>query len=71
MIEGKPAWRCFSDFHVCPQTTGQVPHQGGRVSQGSKSILINNFPATRQGDAVIESATPNTIIGGAISVLFG
>jgi uncharacterized Zn-binding protein involved in type VI secretion len=70
LIEGKPAWRSVSDFHVCSQMTGNVPHQGGRVALGSTSIMINNLPAARQGDAIIESAPPNTIIGGAASVLF-
>lgn len=71
LIEGKPAWRAGSDLHACPQTTGPVPHVGGNVAMGSISILINNLPAARQGDTIIESGPPNTIVAGAATVLFG
>jgi uncharacterized Zn-binding protein involved in type VI secretion len=66
-----PAWRVGVDVHVCPLVTGTVPHVGGSVAVGSTSVLINNVPAARQGDAVVESGPPNTIAGGCPSVLIG
>jgi uncharacterized Zn-binding protein involved in type VI secretion len=27
-IEGQPAWRAQVDVHVCPLTTGPLPHVG-------------------------------------------
>jgi uncharacterized Zn-binding protein involved in type VI secretion len=66
-----PAWRATSDFHTCPLVTGFVPHVGGIVAVGSISVLINNLPAVRQGDMVIESAPPNSIVMGCPTVLIG
>lgn len=70
-IGGKPAWRALSDVHSCPLVTGTVPHVGGSVLKGSTSVLINNFPATRMGDSVIESGPPNSIVSGCPTVLIG
>lgn len=70
-IGGKPAWRAISDFHSCPLTSGPVPHVGGPVVKGSTTVLINNFPATRMGDSVVESGPPNSIVAGCPSVLIG
>ncbi len=71
LIGGMPAWRVGVDVHVCPLVTGTVPHVGGSVAVGSTSVLINNVPAARQGDVVVESGPPNTIAGGCPSVLIG
>ncbi|MCK5013012.1 MAG: PAAR domain-containing protein [Candidatus Omnitrophica bacterium] len=71
LIGGMPAWRATSDFHTCPLVTGFVPHVGGIVAVGSISVLINNLPAVRQGDMVIESAPPNSIVMGCPTVLIG
>src|SRR5262245_65849644 len=59
LIGGKPAWRATADTHVCPLVTALVPHVGGVVAIGSTTVLINNLPAARQGDQIVESAPPN------------
>jgi len=71
LIGGMPAWRALSDTHVCPLVTGVVPHVGGVVAVGSTTVLINNLPAARQGDQVVEAGPPNAIAMGAPTVLIG
>ena len=71
LIGGLPAWRALSDTHACPLVTGVVPHVGGVVTLGSKTVLINNLPAARQGDIITEAAPPNTIAIGCPTVLIG
>ncbi|MBD5799847.1 hypothetical protein BHU24_25075 [Bacillus pseudomycoides] len=69
-IGGRPAWRATSDFHACPVVTG-APHGGGVVTVGSPTVWINNLPAVRQGDIIVEAGGPNTIIMGEPTVLIG
>jgi uncharacterized Zn-binding protein involved in type VI secretion len=38
---------------------------------GSSTVLIEGVPAARQGDTVVESGPPNTIVGGCPTVLIG
>jgi uncharacterized Zn-binding protein involved in type VI secretion len=71
LIGGMPAWRATSDLHTCPLATGTVPHVGGVVQMGSTTVLINNFPAVRQGDVISENGPPNTIAMGCATVLIG
>lgn len=71
LIGNKPAWRAVSDFHVCPLFDGPKPHVGGVVAVGSTSVLINNLPAARQGDQVVEAGAPNSILLGEPTVLIG
>jgi uncharacterized Zn-binding protein involved in type VI secretion len=71
LIGGKPAWRATADTHVCPLVTGTVPHVGGTVAIGSTTVMINNLPAARQGDQIVESAPPNAIAVGEPTVLIG
>ncbi|MBE9570407.1 MAG: PAAR domain-containing protein [Proteobacteria bacterium] len=71
LIGGMPAWRATADFHTCPLVTGTVPHVGGVVAVGSATVLINNLPAARQGDVIVESGPPNTIAMGCPTVLIG
>ena len=71
LIGGKPAWRATADFHTCPLVTALVPHVGGVVAVGSFTVLINNLPAARQGDMVVEAAPPNAIALGEPTVLIG
>ena len=71
LIGGMPAWRVGSDFHTCPLVTVLVPHAGGVVSFGSMSVLINNLPAARQGDMIVEAGPPNSIVMGCMTVLIG
>jgi uncharacterized Zn-binding protein involved in type VI secretion len=71
LIGGMPAWRVGSDVHTCPLVTGVVPHVGGVVAVGSVTVLINNLPAARQGDMVVEAGPPNTIAMGCPTVIIG
>jgi uncharacterized Zn-binding protein involved in type VI secretion len=72
LIGGMPAWRAGSDFHACPlMNPGPAPHVGGMVAMGSLTVLINNLPAVRQGDIIMESAPPNSIAMGCPTVIIG
>jgi uncharacterized Zn-binding protein involved in type VI secretion len=71
LIGNMPAWRAGQDQHTCPLVSGTVPHVGGVVAVASSSVLINNLPAVRQGDTIIESGPPNTITMGCATVLIG
>jgi uncharacterized Zn-binding protein involved in type VI secretion len=71
LIGGMPAWRGTADFHACPLISGLVPHVGGVVTPGSLTVFINNLPAARQGDMILEAGPPNMIIIGCPTVLIG
>ena len=71
LIGGMPAWRATADFHACPLVSGVVPHVGGVVTLGSTSVIINNLPAARQGDMIVESGPPNSIVMGCPTVMIG
>ncbi len=71
LIGGMPAWRATADFHACPLVSGTVPHAGGVVTMGSTSVIINNLPAARQGDMIVESGPPNSIVMGCPTVMIG
>ncbi len=70
-IGGRPAWRAVMDVHVCPLVTGTIPHAAGVVVAGSATVLINDAPAARVGDRLIEVGPPNTIMQGESTVLIG
>ena len=72
LIGGKPAWRAVIDVHSCPLSNLVQPHVGGTVLKGSLTVLINDKPAVRQGDQVVEGGGgPNAITGGLPTVLIG
>jgi uncharacterized Zn-binding protein involved in type VI secretion len=74
LIGGMPAWRASADFHACPQVIpgpAPVPHVGGTVAMGSTTVMIENMPAARQGDMIMESGPPNSISMGCPTVLIG
>ncbi len=71
LIGGMPAWRAAADMHACPLVTGVVPHVSGIVPMGSATVLINNLPAVRQGDIIVEAAPPNSIVMGCPTVAIG
>lgn len=71
LIGGMPAWRATADFHACPLVSGLVPHVGGVVTVGSTSVIINNLPAVRQGDMIVEIGPPNSIVMGCPTVMIG
>src|SRR5687767_6863973 len=71
LIGNMPAWRATSDTHACPLSDGPKPHVGGVVVKGSLTVLINNLPAARQGDTIVEAGPPNTIVAGCPTVIIG
>jgi uncharacterized Zn-binding protein involved in type VI secretion len=71
LIDGQPAWRALSDVHACPLLTVLVPHVGGVVALGSATVLIEDLPAARMGDMVVEVGPPNAIAIGCPTVLIG
>jgi uncharacterized Zn-binding protein involved in type VI secretion len=71
LIGGMPAWRATADFHACPLVSGVVPHVGGVVAMGSATVLINNLPAARQGDMIVEAGPPNSIVMGCPTAIIG
>lgn len=61
-----------ADIHTCTTPLPIPPHGPGVVIDGSKTVLINNLPACRQGDTILEAVgPPNKITGGAVTVLIG
>lgn len=55
-----------ADIHICPL------HGPGVVINGSKTVLINNLPACRLGDTILEAmGPPNKIVAGAMPVFIG
>jgi len=66
-----PAAR-ITDMHVCPMTTGPVPHVGGPIGPpGVPTVLIGNLPAAVLGNMAICVGPPDTIIKGSATVLIG
>lgn len=55
----------LSDMHVCPIPVPIPPHGPGFVTKGSATVVINNLPAARQGDQVMEAC------GGADPIAMG
>jgi uncharacterized Zn-binding protein involved in type VI secretion len=71
LIGNLPAWRATVDMHTCPLSNGPQPHVGGMVAVGSLMVLINNFPAARAGDSIVEAGGPNSITVGEPTVMIG
>lgn len=71
VIGGQPAWRATADLSTCPLSDGPKPHVGGVVTKGSTKVFINNLPAVRQGDSVVEAGPPNAITQGYLAVDIG
>ena len=61
-----------TDLHQCttiPLTPGHGP---GVVITGSATVLINNMPACRMGDQILEAiGPPNVILKGEPTVIIG
>jgi uncharacterized Zn-binding protein involved in type VI secretion len=65
-----PAVRIGVDQHVCPATTGPVPHVGGPIiGPGVPTVLIGGLPAAVLGDSCTCVGPPSTIITGSATVL--
>jgi uncharacterized Zn-binding protein involved in type VI secretion len=68
---GQPAAR-LSDMHVCPMTTGPVPHVGGPCTgPGVSTVLIGGLPAAVVGDMATCTGPPDTIVKGSSTVFIG
>ncbi|NOR70916.1 MAG: type VI secretion protein [Methylomarinum sp.] len=66
---GMPAAR-ITDMHVCPMTTGPVPHVGGPIlPPGAVTVLIGSLPAARVSDMATCVGPPDSIVKGSATVL--
>ncbi|HEY0612394.1 MAG TPA: PAAR domain-containing protein, partial [Chitinophaga sp.] len=66
-----PAAR-LTDMHVCPMSTGPVPHVGGPVTgPGVPTVMIGNMPAAVVGDMLVCTGPPDVIVKGSATVLIG
>lgn len=62
----------INDMHVCPMTTGPVPHVGGPIlPPGTPTVLIGGMPAAVLGDMLTCTGPPDTIVMGSSTVLIG
>ncbi len=55
----------LADMHICPLPTPIPPHGPGFVTKGSTNVMIDNLPAARMGDKVMEAC------GGADPIVIG
>lgn len=61
-----------ADIHACTTPLPIPPHGPGVVIDGSKTVLINNLPACRMGDTILEAVgPPNKIAKGEPTVIIG
>jgi uncharacterized Zn-binding protein involved in type VI secretion len=61
-----------ADIHQCVTPVPVPPHGPGVVIDGSPTVLINNLPAARQGDTILEAiGPPNKITMGCPTVIIG
>jgi uncharacterized Zn-binding protein involved in type VI secretion len=61
-----------ADIHACVTPFPVPPHGPGVVIDGSPTVLINNLPAARLGDTIIEPiGPPNKIVRGEVTVIIG
>ena len=61
-----------ADIHQCTTPLPTPPHGPGVVIDGSPTVIINNLPACRKGDSLLEAVgPPDKISSGEPSVLIG
>ncbi len=61
-----------ADIHACTTPLPVPPHGPGVVINGSATVMINNLPACRLGDTILEAAgPPNSIAKGEPTVIIG
>ncbi len=61
-----------ADIHMCATPSPVPPHGPGVVINGSATVMINNLPACRLGDTIMEAlGPPNTIAKGETTVIIG
>jgi uncharacterized Zn-binding protein involved in type VI secretion len=60
------------DIHMCVTPVPVPPHGPGVVIDGSATVLIDNLPACRLGDTILEAiGPPNKIAKGEPTVIIG
>jgi uncharacterized Zn-binding protein involved in type VI secretion len=67
---GFPAAR-LGDPHVCPMTTGPVPHVGGPLLVGAPTVLIGGLPAANVGTTCVCCGPTDVVARGSATVLIG
>lgn len=66
---GQPAAR-VTDMHVCPMSTGPVPHVGGPILPPcAVTVLIGCLPAARMTDMATCVGPPDIIMKASATVL--
>ena len=61
-----------ADIHACVTPFPVPPHGPGVVIDGSPTVMINNLPACRMGDTILEPiGPPNKIVKGCPTVIIG
>ena len=61
-----------ADIHACTTPLPIPPHGPGVVITGSATVMINNLPASRMGDTILEAiGPPNSIVKGETTVIIG
>lgn len=61
-----------ADIHACVTPLPVPPHGPGVVIDGSATVMINNLPACRIGDTILEPlGPPNKIAKGEFTVIIG
>jgi uncharacterized Zn-binding protein involved in type VI secretion len=61
-----------ADIHTCTTPLPVPPHGPGVVITASATVMINNLPAARVGDTILEAAgPPNAITMGCPTVIIG
>lgn len=62
----------MSDIHACVTPSPVPPHGPGVVIDGSATVSVNNMPACRMGDTILEPlGPPNKIMKGEMTVIVG
>lgn len=62
----------MADTHICPIPVPVPPHGPGMVCAGSETVFINNLPASRKDDKIMEAAGgADAISKGCATVIIG
>ena len=62
----------LADQHVCTTVLPIPPHGAGVVVDGSQTVFINDLPACREKDTIVEAiGPPNLISMGESTVIIG
>jgi uncharacterized Zn-binding protein involved in type VI secretion len=61
-----------ASMHICATPWPFPPHGPGVVIDGSPTVMLENMPACRLGDTIVEAiGTPNNIAMGCMTVMIG